>query len=373
MFVPLSLFSPTSLPEVPPFSSAQALMDYNTKTVKYFKILNDIRNPETDWSSPNEIIYEHQTLCLRHFPNREEPKARRPVLILPPQAGHHSNLADYSPAQSLVRVFHRYGYDVYVAQWLSATSTFKDLGIDDYIRLTDEAVEVIRERTDIFRINLVGQCQGGWQATIYTALHQDKISALITAAAPIDVEAEPSPIVDMAKMPLSFFQYLVALGNGLMDGKLMVMGFKSMQPEEHYFNKYVRLWRWILEEEEEYIKRHIRFENWYEYTQKLPGRFYLEVIENIFQKNNLTKPHSMQINGQTLNLKNIHCPLIILAGARDHITPPGQAFALKQYVSTPPDHVIEILTGGGHIGTLMGTEALREDWSKVNQVLQLVI
>jgi len=371
MYPALQLFNPEEVK--PDSSTVRALIDYYTKVVRYYTILFDLLAPETNWSTPNEIIYENQTLCLRHFPNREDPKARRPVLILPPQAGHHSNIADYSPAQSLVRVFHRYGYDVYVAQWLSATMEYKDLDIGDYIRLTDEAVETIREKTGIFRINLVGQCQGGWQAAVYTALHQEKISALITAAAPIDVEAEPSPIVDNAKMPLFFFQNLVAMGNGLMDGKLMLMGFKNMQPEEHYFNKYFRLWKWVLEEDEENIKRYIRFENWYEYTQMLPGRFYLEIIENIFQKNNLTKPNAMKINGQFLDLKNIDCPVIILAGAKDHITPPGQAFSLKQCVSTPEENVIEILTGGGHIGTLMGTESLREDWSKVNEVLKLII
>lgn len=349
------------------------MLEQYKKILRYYRIIHELQNPQTTWCTPNDVIYEHQTLCLRHFPNRDDPTARRPVLIIPPQAGHHSNIADYSPAQSLVRVFHRYGYDVYVTEWLSATQEHKDLGIEDYIRLTDEAVEHIRERTGIYKIHLVGQCQGGWQATIYTALHQDKIATLIPAAAPIDVEAEPSPIVDNAKMPMLVFRNLVALGNGLMDGKFILIGFKNMQPDEHYVIKYHRLWKWIQDNNEDYIKRYIRFENWYEYTQKLPGRFYLEIIENIFKKNNLTKENSMKLNGKLLNLKNINCPVIILAGAKDHITPPGQAFALKKYISTPRENVIEILTEGGHIGTLMGTEALREDWSKVNEVLKLVI
>ena len=62
-----------------------------------------------------------------------------------------------------------------------------------------------------------------------------------------------------------------------------------------------------------------------------------------------------------------------MAGKKDHITPPPQAFALKNLISTPPEDVVEILTEGGHIGTLMGTEALREDWTAVNEVLQLAI
>lgn len=344
-----------------------------SRMCRYLDVLFQIRNPNPEWSTHNYIIYEHQTLCLRHFPGRWQSDGKRPVLILPPQAGHHSNLADYSPAQSLVRVFQRYGYDVYVAQWISAAPEHKDLGMADIIRLTDEAVEQVRERTGIYKIHLVGQCQGGWQASIYTSLFQDKISTLVTAAAPIDVYAAPSDIVDNAQLPMEFFEFLVATHNGLMSGEYILMGFKNMQAEEHYVRKYFRLWEMIKENDEDGIKRFLHFENWYEYTQMMPGKFYLDIIKNIFKENNLTKPGSFKLDGRPVDLGNITCPVIIMAGKRDHITPPAQAFALKDYVSTPKEDVVEVLTEGGHIGTLMGTEALREDWTAVNEVLKLAI
>lgn len=340
---------------------------------RFYEILSHLESPRISWSTPNSIIYEHQTLRLRHFENKRHISSKRPVLVLPPQAGHHSCLADYSPAQSLVRVFQSYGYDVYVTEWLSATMKYRDLGIDDYIRLTDEAVDQVRSRTGVFKIHLVGQCQGGWQAAIYTSLYQDKIASLVSAAAPIDVEAEPSAIIEDAKMPMSVFEYMVASGGGLMDGKYILAGFKNMQASEHYVNKYFRLWDMIRLKDEDGIKRFMHFENWYEYTQKLPGRFYLEVIKNIFKENNLTKPGAIKLDGRPVNLKNINCPVIIMAGKKDHITPPGQAFALQNYISTPKADVVEILTEGGHIGTLMGTESLREDWTAVNEVLKLAI
>jgi poly(3-hydroxyalkanoate) synthetase len=343
------------------------------KAYRYYSILDSIRHSDQGWSTANNVIYENQTLRLRHFPNRRKKGEKRPVLVLPPQAGHHSNLADYSAAQSLVRVFHQYGYDVYVCNWLSATPEYKDLGMNDYIRLTDEAVDQIRERTGVYKIHMVGQCQGGWQSAIYTSLHQDKISTLVTAAAPIDLQAAPSEIVDNAQLPDEFFEFLVARGNGLMNGKFILWGFKNMQAEEHYVRKYFRLWQMIQDGDEDAIKRFIYFENWYEYTQYLPGRFYLDIIKHIFKGNKLTKPGSFSLDGVPVDLRNITCPIIIMAGKKDHITPPPQAFALKNLVSTPPDDVIEILTEGGHIGTLMGTEALREDWTAVNEVLKLAI
>lgn len=342
------------------------------KVQRYWDILCQLEHPYAYWSTPNNVILEHQTLRLRHFHNPHI-NAKRPVLILPPQAGHHSNIADYSPEQSLVRVFHRYGFDVYVAEWLSASWEYRNLGMADIIRLTDEAVDEIRRRTGLFKIHIVGECQGGWQAAVYTSLFQEKIASLVSAAAPTDIEAAPSDIVENARAPMTFFKYLVATGNGIMQGKYILTGFKNMQPEVHYVRKYNNLWKMIDEGDEENLERFVRFENWYAYTQNLPGRFYLEIIKNIFKENKLTKPGSLRLDGRAVDLRNINCPVIIMAGKKDHITPPAQAFALKNYISTNEEDVIEILTEGGHIGTLMGHEALRENWTTVNEMLKQVI
>ncbi len=347
------------------------LLEYQ-KQKRYMDIILSLRKPYAYWSTPNNIIYEHKTLRLRRFPN-PEPNAKRPVLILPPQAGHHGNIADYSPEQSLVRVFHRYGFDVYVTEWLSAQPEHRDMGIEDYILLTDEAVEEIRKRTGLYKIHIVGECQGGWQAAVYTALYPEKISSLVVAAAPIDVQAAPSRMIDYAQMPGEIFQFLVATGHGLMDGRHILWGFKNMEPEEHFYRKYKYLWDMLQAGDEEGVERFVRFENWYEYTQKLPGRFYLEIVEKIFKENSLIKPGALKIAGQGVDLKNISCPVIIMAGKKDHITPEAQAFALKDHISTPPEDIIEILTEGGHIGTLMGNEALKNNWTTVNEMLLEVI
>jgi poly(3-hydroxyalkanoate) synthetase len=213
------------------FESIKPLYSEYAKLQRFTDILLQLQHPQVQWATMNNVILEHETIKLRHFPSkRKVPREKRPVLILPPQAGHHSNLADYSPAQSLVRVFQKYGYDVYVAQWISATQEHKNLGMNDILRLTDEAVEEIRRRTGVYKINLVGQCQGGWQACIYTSLHQDKIATLVSAAAPIDVHAAPSEIIEDAQMPMQFFEYMVATHNGLMNGQYILWGFKTCSP-----------------------------------------------------------------------------------------------------------------------------------------------
>ncbi|NPV93224.1 MAG: alpha/beta fold hydrolase [Firmicutes bacterium] len=351
------------------FKPENYMEDVLNKQYAFLKMAVSLPKSEPKWATANNVIFKEKTLWLRHFPNPHV-NSRRPVLILPPQAGHHGNIADYSPDQSLVRVFHQYGYDVYVTDWLSVAPEYKNLGIEDYINMTNSAVDVIRKRTDIFKIHLVGECQGGWQAAVYTALYPEKISALVVAASPIDVEAAPSEIVDNARLPMRLFEALVESNHGLMNGKYIITGFKNMEPHEHYWHKYFRLWKMVATDDEDNIRRYQRFEEWYEQPQMLPGRFYLEVIDKIFKKNGMINPGTLKINGTSVDLKNISCPLILVGGEKDHITPPEQVFAMRNHVSTPSEQIVETLSKGGHIGTLMGNESLRTNWTMINEMLK---
>ena len=58
-------------------------------------------------------------------------------------------------------------------------------------------------------------------------------------------------------------------------------------------------------------------------------------------------------------------PLYLLAGATDHITPPPQVFAVREYVSTQASRIVERTTTGGHLGLFMGREALRDHWPPI--------
>ncbi len=345
--------------------------DHAGKTRRYMKILWQLENPYAYWSTPNHVIYEHHTLKLRHFPNRQADRAL-PVLVVPPQAGHHSNICDYSVEQSMVRVFHRYGYDVYVCHWLSCTPEYKNYGLEEMLKLTNEAVDEVLKQTGSKRLHLVGECQGGWQAAVYAALFPGKVATLVSAAAPVDVTAAVSDIRNDSMAPMEFFEYLVAIGGGMMDGEYILWGFKNMQPDEHYVRKYYTLWRMIDNGDEEGLENYVRFQNWFEYTQKLPGQFYLDIIRNVFKENNLTKAGAFSLLGRPVNLGNIICPVIIMAGQKDHITPPAQAFSLKNFVGTGRKDIVEVMTEGAHIGTIEGNQSLRDNWTAVNEVLGML-
>jgi len=88
-------------------------------------------------------------------------------------------------------------------------------------------------------------------------------------------------------LPSSFYQQLVELGGGLMLGKYMLAGWKNMHPAQHYIQDQIDLTSTSTTLPISPKKR--RSNSWYENPIDLPGRWYLQVITQLFKENRLAK------------------------------------------------------------------------------------
>ncbi len=193
----------------------------------------------------------------------------------------------------------------------------------------------------------------------------DKVRSLVLAGAPIDTDAGHGPIKEMAHdLPMSDYEELIALGGGLMRGQFMLEAWKNMHPGEHYLKKYVDLYEHI--DDPAYVAKEEAFEAWYENPIDLPGRWYLQAVKELFKENRLAKGKFKGL-GRVLSLKDIRCPVYLLAGENDDITTKEQVFDAVKYLGTPPEKVEQALAPGGHIGLFMGTHTLRDYWPKITQ------
>ncbi len=322
--------------------------------------------PPPEWATANRVTLDLDTMRLRSFiPMRAGGRASTPVLIHAPYAGHSSTIADYAKGQSLVETLQACGLEnIFVTDWKSATGEMKNFNIDKYLTDLDEAVEHMGGS-----VHLVGLCQGGWMCAMYAARFPEKVHSLVLAGAPIDTGAGCSPIKNMAHvLPMSFFKELVTAGGGLMHGELMIAGWKGMHPEKQWV-RYLELYKNI--EDREFVQRAHIFESWFEHPVDLPGAFYLQVVQQLFKENRLVRGEFVGLN-RRLSLKDITCPVYLLAGKADDITPVEQVFRAERYLGTPKDQIVKVLAPGGHIGLFMGTETLAEYWPRVAEWLQSV-
>jgi poly(3-hydroxyalkanoate) synthetase len=324
--------------------------------IRWWASATDRRPPR--WSSANEVVLEAPVARLRDFSAGSRSRLL-PTLVLPPQAGHDSCIIDYSPAQSQMRTIRAAGLErAYALDWVGATASTKDATIDDYLDVIERAIDRIGDP-----VNLIGDCQGGWLATIYAARRPERVNTLTIAGAPVDFHAG-EPVIHAALRwlapgdDLAFYRGLVAAGGGVLRGEHMLAGFITIKPD----NEIARHMQLLANlDDPSHLQRYREFEDWFKHTQAIPGAFYLWIVEHLFRDNELIAG-KLEVGGEHVELGRIECPLNLLAGAGDHITPPDQVFALADYASTPAEDTERWLASGGHLGLFMGHEALREHW-----------
>ena len=141
----------------------------------------------------------------------------------------------------------------------------------------------------------------------------------------------------------------------------MLAGFVVLNPKSEIDRKLDLL---SQVHDEEYVERFRQFDTWFRHTQDLNGAFYLWIVEHLFVRNELVAG-TVRVAGERVDLAAITCPVYLMAGASDHITPPDQVWALSDHIGTREQDVVRRLTTGGHLGLFMGHEALSEHWPPI--------
>ena len=285
------------------------------------------------WTTPHEIVFEAPLARLRDF----SVSRRRvvPTLVLPPQAGHDSCIVDYSSEQSQMRTILDSGLErAFSLDWVGATRATKDASIEDYMDVVDRAVEHCGGR-----VNLIGDCQGGWLATIYAALYPERVNTLTSPArrstsTPASRSSTRScagsrPTATCASTR-RWSRWAAACSRAA-----HARGFILIQPGAEISRQIELL---LNLDDPAHVARYREFEDWFKHTQDVPGAFYLWIVRNLFRDNALVSG-SLEVRGQKVDLSRIDMPLELMAGATDHITPPDQVFALATHASTPDELV----------------------------------
>jgi len=357
-----------SVPWFWPFAAAIEMEEAGMKlfqdNVRYAAEMEKLAAPPPPaWATENRVALELDTMRLRDFSASHTKATDAATLVDAPYAGHSSTIADYAKGQSLIETLRASGLTrVLATDWKSATPEMRDFDIDKYLAEINVAVDDLGGE-----VNLVGLCQGGWMSAMYASRFPGKVRTLVLAGSPIDTDAGDGPIKRMAhRLPMSFYEELVASGGGRMLGRLMLAGWKSMHPQAQYVGKYLDLYQHI--EDKSYVARTEQFEDWYENALDLPGRYYLQAIGELFKGNRLAKGEFVGL-GHKLNLKDITVPVFLLAGAQDDITTAEQVFNAERLLGTPHKDIEKQLVPGGHIGLFMGTNTLRETWPKIGRWL----
>ena len=230
---------------------------------------------EPTWHSPNELVLESPTAALRDF-SQGSRKQVVPTLVLPPQAGHHSCIVDYSAEQSQIETIRGAGLERVCVDGVARRRPEHQARRHHRLRRVPRALRRADRRAREPDRRLPGRLAGGHLRRAASR----PVNTLTLAGSPIDFHAGEGPIHEWVKQlcstgDMSFYEGLVAGAGGVMPGDYILGGFITIKPENE-LSKQLQLLANL--DDPTHRRRYAEFEDWFKFTQDLPGDFYLWIV-----------------------------------------------------------------------------------------------
>lgn len=343
----------TTFPWLDPASNLSDQARLAAKLLKGFEELTRLRVEDvTVGAAAKQVVHRDGAMSLYHYLPRVEAPFRVPVLIIYALFNRYYML-DLQPDRSLVGHLLDRGLDVYLIDWGYPGRGDRWLTLDDHVNgYIDDCVEVVRERGQVDRVNLLGVCQGGVSALCYSALHPEKVATLTTMVAPVDFHAGESLVATWIRAA-DVDTAVDALG--MIPGEMIALGFSMRSVFERNLRKYLDLVEFA--DDAERLRNFLRMEKWIYDTPDVPGETYRQWIKDFYQDNKLVKGE-VELGGRRVDLGSVRMPVLNVYAEHDDFIPPESAAALERYVGTDDytAHSFRV----GHIGMYVSGRAQRE-------------
>ena len=340
-----------------PFSTfdAKAMMkqlgELNTKLIKGSGFLSEIDNIDVG-TAPKDIVYEEDKLKLYHYKPQADKAIGVPVLIVYALV-NRPYMLDIQPDRSFIRNLLKLGLDIYIIDWGYPAQADRYLSMDDYINgYIDNCVDVIRKKTKVEKVTLMGVCQGGTFSAIYSALHPEKVRNLVTLVAPFDFTTNDGLLFSWSK---TMDVDALVDAYGVVPGTILNEGFLMLMPFNLNIKKYVDMLD-VMEDKDKLLN-FLRMEKWIFDSPGQAGECLRQFVKDCYQENKLIKG-KLELGGKTVNLKNISMPILNIYASADHLVPPAATKSLNDLVGSDDKTLYEFK--GGHIGVFVGSRSQKE-------------
>jgi poly(3-hydroxybutyrate) depolymerase len=309
-------------------------------------------------------VLERPFCTLRHFRRAGLPKDAPKLLIVAPMSGHYATLLRGTVKRMLDR------HEVWITDWADAKMVPLSAGrfdLDDYIDHLIEFLQFIGEGTHVLAV-----CQPSVPAFAATAImgaanDPCRPATLTMMGGPIDPRASPTSVNDVAmSRPLSWFEHNViatvplgypGAGRKVYPGFLQLAGFLSMNLESHMLSHY-EMFKHLTLGDHESAASTKRFYDEYLSVCDMTAEFYLETIEEVFQKHSLPRGQFVH-RGKPIDPDAIRdTALLAIEGERDDVSGIGQTRAALDLAEHLPlaSKKYHLARDVGHYGIFNGSK-----------------
>jgi putative long chain acyl-CoA synthase len=314
------------------------------------------------------IANENTNYRLRCYETRESSTDKTPVILVPPLM-ISADVFDVAADNSAVSYLSEQGYSVWLVDFGSPENQEGGLEKDlsDHVLAVNEAIDFVyaKKRKPV---HLAGYCQGGIFCYLATAFRQSKdVASIITFGAPVNIYKNFLPGVP-DEVTTKVFEtagkvFPRFLTPSVIPAKVTKNLFKLMSPTkevkrtiEFLGSLHDRDALLATEEGRSFLGGE-GFVAW-------PGPALHEFLRQMLIGNRLVAGGCI-IEGRTISLSEITCPILVIYGSHDEI---ARTAAVKGIADAVPNaELFEMSVIGGHMAIVVGSRALNNTWPGVAQ------
>ena len=327
-----------------------------------------------------KVVLEKPFGSLRHFRRAGLPKDAPRLLIVAPMSGHYATLLRGTVARMVEN------QEVWITDWADARMVPLSDGhfdLDDYIDYLIDFLRFIGEGAHMLAV-----CQPSvpaFAATAVMAADADpcRPATLTMMGGPLDTRASPTTVNDLAmERPIEWFRSNViatvpltypGAGRRVYPGFLQLAGFISMNLESHLMSHY-EMFKHLTLGDQESADATKRFYDEYLSVCDMTSEFYLQTVQEVFQKHSLPKGEFVH-RGKPIDPDAIRdTGILAIEGEKDDISGIGQtraALDLAEHLALSKKKY-HLAPNVGHYGIFNGSKwrtqiaPVVEEWMRAN-------
>ena len=298
-------------------------------------------------TTPGAVVFRNKMFELIQYTPTTEKVHQTPLLIFPPWINKFYIL-DLKPANSLIKWIVDQGFTLFVVSWVNPDASYRDVGLDDYVRDGYlAAIEETKRITGEKQINAVGYCIAGTTLSLTLAYLQqigDKSIKSATFFTTLTDFSDPGEVgVFLDNDFVDGIERQVAV-DGVLDKFFMSRTFSFLRSNDLIYQPAIK--SYMMGEAPPAFD--LLF--WNGDGTNLPARMSVEYLRGLCQRDEFAQG-GFTILGHKVHLSDVKVPLSAIACETDHIAAwKGSFNGIRQMGSKDKTF---IMSQSGHIAGIV--------------------
>ena len=306
-------------------------------------------------TAEGKVVYRNRLFELIQYAPTTDQVQATPLIIFPPWINKFYIL-DLKPQNSLIRWIVDQGYTLFVVSWVNPDASYADVGLNDYIEegyLT--AIDTVKQITGEDKVNAVGYCIAGTTLSLTLSLMKKRGDKSVRSATFFTTLTDFS---DQGEFGVFLEDDFVdgieaeARKHGYLDSFYMSRTFSYLRSNDLVYQPAIK--SYMLGE----APPAFDLLYWNGDSTNLAGRMTIEYLRWLCQGNRFAGEEGVEICGETLRLRDVDLPLMMIACETDHIAAWKSSFDGMRGMGSKNKSFV--LSQSGHIAGIVNPPSKRK-------------